>query len=160
MLEESGKVMSIDNDALWVETIQQSTCGSCRAKKGCGQQLLSKMGSASVSVRALITVNDKRIYAVGDQVTIGIPENVVVLSSLFVYCMPLLFMIAFSGFAHTLSAGDIYVVLAGFLGLFIGGCVIRYHAYISRNDSRYQAIILDKSSSPLTVSGEMAAIQS
>ena len=62
MLKESGKVVSIEDDGLWVETIQQSTCGSCRAKKGCGQQLLSKIGVHSANIKAVFDKNDKKLF--------------------------------------------------------------------------------------------------
>ena len=38
MLEETGTVVKIEPDALWVETVQTTTCGSCSARRGCGQR--------------------------------------------------------------------------------------------------------------------------
>ena len=43
MLTESGRVVAVNDSTVWVETIQQSTCGQCAARKGCGQSMLSKM---------------------------------------------------------------------------------------------------------------------
>ncbi|MFT5117660.1 MAG: sigma-E factor negative regulatory protein RseC, partial [Kiritimatiellia bacterium] len=88
MLEEEGRVVSIETDALWVETIQQSTCGRCAAKKGCGQSLLAKIGAKSSQLRVLIDKQDETLYQLEDSVMIGIPENVVVNGSLFVYLLP------------------------------------------------------------------------
>jgi len=41
MLRESGRVVAIESDAVWVETIRSSLCGSCAAKAGCGQDYLT-----------------------------------------------------------------------------------------------------------------------
>ena len=42
MLVETGRVVAVEEDSLWVETIRQSTCGSCAAQKGCGHGLLNR----------------------------------------------------------------------------------------------------------------------
>jgi sigma-E factor negative regulatory protein RseC len=151
MLEETGKVISIESNSLWVETIKQSTCGSCRARKGCGQQLLSKIGNGSANINAIVDINDTNSYSVGDSVTIGIPENIVVLSSLLIYCFPLLLMIVFSGIAHIYLYDDIYVAVLGFLGLFLGGGLIRYYGQKMRSNLDYQPVVLDKQSQVLQV---------
>ncbi len=146
MLTEQGVVVALESDALWVETIQQSTCGACAARKGCGQKLLSSMGSSATQLRVLVDQNDKHHYAVGDSVTIAIPENIVVLGSLFVYLLPLIFTIIFSGLAHTFFHIEAVSVLAGIAGFVLGGMVIRYHSYLSKNDPHMQPILISDSS--------------
>ena len=145
MLKESGKVVSIEDDGLWVETIQQSTCGSCRAKKGCGQQLLSKIGAHSANIKAVFDKNDKSSYSVGDIVVIGIPENIIVTSSLLIYCLPLLLIIVFSGIAHTyIGSNDVYTTIAGFFGLLVGGLFVRFFGQAVQHNTDYQPIVLDR----------------
>lgn len=41
MLTETGRVIAIDDDGVWVETLKQSACHQCKARKGCGQKLLA-----------------------------------------------------------------------------------------------------------------------
>ena len=53
MLTETGRVVAVDGDRLWVETIRKSTCGSCAAQKGCGHGLLNRI---SDNQRGLIPV--------------------------------------------------------------------------------------------------------
>jgi sigma-E factor negative regulatory protein RseC len=146
MLTEQGVVVAIEPDALWVETIQQSTCGTCAARKGCGQKLLSSMGASATQLRVLIDHTYQRNYAVGDSVTIAIPENVVVLGSLFIYLLPLIFTIVFSGFAHTFFQVEAVSMLAGMVGFIGGAMVIRYHAYLSKNDPDLQPILISDAS--------------
>ncbi|ODS23014.1 transcriptional regulator [Candidatus Endobugula sertula] len=143
MLKETGRIVAMESDALWVETIQQSTCNSCVAKQGCGQSLLSKVGIKSTYIRVLLFGKDRQDYKVGQLVTIGIPNDVVVKSSLFVYLVPLLLMIAFSGFAHTYIENEFISIGAGLFGLLVGGLLIRYYTYKATNDPRIQPVLID-----------------
>ena len=43
MLTEVGRVIAVERDGLWVETIRSSTCGSCGARKACGHGLANQM---------------------------------------------------------------------------------------------------------------------
>lgn len=150
MVSETGTVVAVESDALWVETIQQSTCGTCSARKGCGQRLLAKVGASSSRLRVPLScrshhkghINTRRYYAVGDTVTIGIPDNTVVLGSLFIYLLPLVLMIAFSGIGHTLMANEIVSLVAGIVGFVSGGAVIRYHSNKFKNDSKFQPVLI------------------
>lgn len=143
MLKETGRVVAVEPDALWVETIQQSTCGSCSAKSGCGQSLLSKLGVKPTYIRVLLDGRDSNQYCIDQSVTIGIPNDVVVKSSLLIYLMPLLLMIVFSGFAHTYIENELVSISTGLVALLIGGLLIRYYTYKSKNDPRIQPVLID-----------------
>ena len=82
MLKEQARIVAIDNEAVWVETIQLSTCGSCAAQKGCGQSLLASMEANPNYVRVLLPAGDTNDYQLDQSVTIGLPENIVVNTSL------------------------------------------------------------------------------
>lgn len=153
MVSETGTVVAVEPDALWVETIQQSTCGTCVARKGCGQRLLAKVGASSSRLRVPLNngsnhgddhKNGHREYALGDTVTIGIPDNIVVLGSLFIYLLPLVLMIAFSGVAHTLIANEMVSLTAGIMGFVSGGVVIRYHSNKSKNNPNFQPVLISE----------------
>jgi sigma-E factor negative regulatory protein RseC len=51
MILETGVVVAVESDGLWVETIQKSACEVCVAEKGCGQKFLSKLAGKTVSIR-------------------------------------------------------------------------------------------------------------
>ena len=142
MLREKGIVTAVEEDAVWVETIQTSTCGTCVAKKGCGQRLLAGIGAGSMRIRALKDPADRTLYRVNQSVEIAIPERVVVNGSLFVYLLPLVFLVAFSGFAHHYWLSETASILSGLLGLSLGGLFVRYHAQLSKNDAQLQPILL------------------
>jgi sigma-E factor negative regulatory protein RseC len=94
MLIETGQVISIEVDALWVKTIRMSSCGACQARAGCGQSLLNRISAPAADIKALLmdgqSCND---FRVGDEVEIGIESSAVVIGSLLSYVFPLCFLI-------------------------------------------------------------------
>lgn len=143
MLTESATVMSVEVDCLWVETQQASTCGSCSARKGCGQSLLAKWGGRSGYIRALLPESAVGNYRVGERVVIAVPEDVVVLGSVFVYLLPLLLMLAAVLLGHAWFESEIAVIAAALLGLLLGGGLVRCHAYLHRHDKRLQPVVVN-----------------
>ena len=133
MIEESGRVVALEDGAVWVETRRSSTCSACSANAGCGQGLLDRLGVGQrrARVRAL---TDLRL-AVGDGVTIGIREEQLLRSSLQVYLLPLLGLFAAALLAERWALGEPVVILAalgGFspcggwcVGIIAGGATIR-----------------------------------
>lgn len=123
MLSESGKVVGVDADGLWVETLNASACGQCRVRSGCGQKLLASFGGQSTVVKALLQDSDNEIWKLGDEVIIGLHEQALVLGALRVYMLPLALMIVAVGIAHTLSLSESAQIIFGLAGLLLGGCL-------------------------------------
>jgi sigma-E factor negative regulatory protein RseC len=144
LLTEQGVVIAVEADALWVETIQQSTCGTCAAQKGCGQRLLSKMGSSSTQLKVALGHQEDTAYNVGESVTIAIPADTVLKGSFIIYFLPLLAMIVFSSFAHTSFSSEIMTAISGVLGLFVGGGMIRYFSSRSMDKPYLQPILISR----------------
>lgn len=145
MIAETGRVVAIESNGLWVETIQRSTCGSCAAQKGCGQSLLARLAGHSSYLWVLLEGRDPAHYRLGDEIQLGIPEDVVVKGSLFVYLLPLLFMVLGSGLADYWFASDGLSVLGALIGLLLGGLLVRWRARQTRFDPRLQPVLLDDS---------------
>jgi sigma-E factor negative regulatory protein RseC len=146
MLIETGRVVAVDTQGLWVETIRQSTCGSCAAQKGCGHGVLNRLADGrSGYVRVLPGESGCGDCAVDDQVRISIPEEVILRGSLVVYLIPLLCMLAGAAFAVPLWAGhpDGSAALGAGLGLALGFALVRWHAWHHRNDRRLQPTLLE-----------------
>ena len=144
MLKEQARIVAIDNEAVWVETIQLSTCGSCAAKKGCGQSLLASMGAKPNYLRVLLTAGDANDYQLDQSVTIGLPENIVVNTSLLLYLLPLCLMLANSAFAHSYYESEALTIAMAVAGLVLGGMAIRFHSYKYQYDPRFQPVIVDR----------------
>jgi sigma-E factor negative regulatory protein RseC len=142
VLEETGTIVALEADALWIETVQHSACGSCSARSGCGQHALGKVLATSSSVRALLSADQNEIYHVDQKVVIGVPEEIVTRGALIVYLTPLLSMLLMAVLANSLGAGEGLTAVAAVLGFAVGGAIVRWHAVKTRNDPRLQPVVL------------------
>jgi sigma-E factor negative regulatory protein RseC len=139
MIEETGQVVRVEGDHVWVETQRKSACGSCSANKGCGTATLGKVfGNRQSVVRVLNTLEVEP----GDTVVLGLQESALVRGSIAIYAVPLLCLILGSLGAQAVGAGDGATTLAGLLSLAAGFGWVRYFASHIRSDARYQPVIL------------------
>lgn len=90
MIRETGRVVALKGDKVWVRTIRASACESCSARSGCGQRVLASATSGRAN-QILVTNHLKA--RVGDEVTVAIEESALIWASLLVYALPLLLMI-------------------------------------------------------------------
>ena len=97
MIEEPGRVVALDDGAVWVET-RKSTCSGCSGKNGCGQGLMDTLGVREQ--RGLIRALSDLQLQVGDSVIVGVREDVLLRGAVLVYLLPLLMLMA----AATLAA--------------------------------------------------------
>ncbi|EAT12130.1 SoxR reducing system RseC family protein [Bermanella marisrubri] len=117
MIEETAKVIRVDDNWVWVRAIAQSACGSCQAQKGCGHSLLAKVGQRQIDIQ--LPRQDYEL-SVNDDVIIGVPEQAVLRSSLLMYGVPLLLMLVVAGLASVMSLAEGAVILLAFLALISG----------------------------------------
>ena len=145
MLVETGRVVAVENDGVWVETVRSSTCGSCAARKGCGHGLMNQISDGQRGlVRALPGQVSPADCHLDDEVQISIPEEVILRGSVLVYILPLLTMLAGAGFATRTWAGggDIAAALGAAAGIAVGLLLVRWHAHQHRDDQRLQPRLL------------------
>jgi sigma-E factor negative regulatory protein RseC len=146
MLTEVGRIIAVEQDAVWVETIRQSTCGSCAAQKGCGHGILNRFTDGSRSyVRVLpgeIAVSDCQV---DDSVRISIPEEVILHGSFIVYILPLLAMLAGAIAVPEMRAGnqDALAALGAVAGLAVGFSGVRWHASRHSQDPAFQPVLVE-----------------
>ena len=146
MLVETGRVVAVEPQALWVETIRQSTCGSCAANKGCGHGLLNRIGDGRTGyVRVLPGEVGTQSCRVNDQVRISIPEQVILRGSVVVYVFPLICMLAAAAAVDGLWPGGPQLVIAGAAaaGLACGFGLVRWHAWRHRQDAGLQPTLME-----------------
>ncbi|RZA00472.1 MAG: transcriptional regulator [Moraxellaceae bacterium] len=144
MLLETGRIVAIESQGLWVETIQRSACGSCQAQKGCGHSLLAKFGASASSLWVLLEGRDPAHYHLGDEVKIGVPEEVITKGSLFVYMVPLAIMITATLVAHQHALSDALTTLCALAGLVLGAIIVRWCSHLIRFDTRLQPVLIDE----------------
>lgn len=130
MIEQTAKVLRIENDLVVIEVKRQTACGSCSAKAGCGKSLLDNI----FKVKPLLLSIPNTIEAKeNDEVIVGLNESAIVQASFYLYFFPLFIMIVsamLSSFVFPGEYSEIFSIIAAVFGLFGGG-------YLSR-------IILDK----------------
>jgi len=144
MILETGQVVAVETQGLWVETIQGSVCGSCHAQKGCGHSLLATMGAQSSRLWVLLDGRSCGNYRVGQKVTIGIPEDIIVKGSLLMYLLPLASMILFTLAAHHVQLSEGFTTLLAFAGLFLGAVIVRWRSQQMLFDGRAQPVVVDE----------------
>ncbi len=145
MLTESARVVAVENNCLWVETVRQSVCGSCAANKGCGHGLLNRIGDGR---RSYLRISSQDFSAgkfrVDDQVSIAIPEELLLRSSFVVYLVPILCTLLLAAALPALIAGpnDLVAVAGAGLGFGLGVALVRLHAWVHRYDPAMQPQLL------------------
>ncbi|MBL4834912.1 MAG: SoxR reducing system RseC family protein [Pseudomonas sp.] len=140
MIEERGRVVSVESGAAWVETIRRSTCGSCQARAGCGQALLERLGSGAR--RGFIRVIAAHPVEVGDEVIIGLPEDAVLKASALMYVLPLLMLFFFTGLADLAGLAEPWIIAIALAALALGFFLAGWHSHNKRASPQYQARIL------------------
>lgn len=146
MLLENAHIVAVETDSVWVETIRQSSCGTCAAQKGCGHSLLNRI---SASRRNYIQVFSGALEAsrcsVDDHVRISIPEQVIIHGSLVVYMVPLVSMLLMAVLATTVSAvnQDLLAIAGAVAGFSLGVGLVRWHAWHHKSDKSMQPTLLE-----------------
>lgn len=134
MIEEQVVVTAIEKNGAWVEGVQQSACGSCSAKAGCGQHAMSQLGrkvSLWMAFDPNASNNDERRLLVGQQIVVGLPEGAILKSTLSLYGIPLLALLLGAVLGNALwgEAGSILLACGGML---LGFKVAQYWASINQ----------------------------
>ena len=145
MLTETGRVVAVEADGVWVETIRQSTCGACAARRGCGHGLLNRYAEGR---RGYIRVLPGPTLApadcrVDDQVMISLPEAVILRGSFIVYLLPLLALLAGAATGASVFASDAGALIGAAAGLAAGMGLVRLHAWRHRDDRDMQPTMVE-----------------
>lgn len=137
MLHEQGSVVAVEADAIWVETVRASTCGSCKAKAGCGHHLINQQQSGQ-RARLRVFCDAPQRYQVGDTVQLALPEGALIRGALWVYGLPLLLMFVGALTGSVLPVAFDADALLGVTGLLMGFWVNRLLARQPRFNVTYQ----------------------
>ncbi|WP_062269603.1 SoxR reducing system RseC family protein [Endozoicomonas arenosclerae] len=138
MIEEEGRVVAVEQGAVWVETIRKSTCSSCSARNGCGQNLLEKYRASKQ--QAYIRATSEWSIDEDDRVIIGIPESALMKASLLVYLMPLIFMMGSLWLANAVGWNDLLTALSAMAGLAAGFIPVRMLGHSTSDMCRVKVI--------------------
>ncbi|TVZ38499.1 RseC/MucC-like positive regulator of sigma(E) [Alteromonadaceae bacterium 2753L.S.0a.02] len=142
MLTESGKVLAVESNGVWVETLKTSTCAQCRAKNACGQRLLAS-SDAYTRVHVDLPAEFANLQP-GDEVLLGIDESAFVSGVLISYGIPLSAMLLAVLGVSRVSDTELFLVVAALSGLLFGGLIVRLFARTLTANNCYKARLLSR----------------
>ena len=141
MMEELATVISIEstNDVsskITVESQIKSTCSSCHQVDTCGSGQISK---AIPKKKLIVELTTQLPVKIGDVIVLGLCEKGLLQTAWQVYLWPLIGLISFSAIGQylvqqTLFPSELYGILLGFLGGYLGYRLAKYwqtHSEIS-----------------------------
>ncbi len=138
MLHETGTVVADDGQYIWVETVRASACKSCSAKAGCGQAVMGELFDESAQFKKnLMRLPSPGIDLMGQEVTLGIPEDALIRTSFLLYGLPLLLMIVGATFSQWLFSSDWITAVFALFGLAAGLGYARLKSKDWECESRY-----------------------
>lgn len=146
---ENGRVVGIEENFAWVETVQNSTCTSCSAKSGCGQRLLNSVFQGKRHYIKVSTESFEQALSVNDEVELIVDDNVLLIGSAWIYCLPLVAIIAgallagkyfeiTSNFFTAQQAADLPAVLGALAGFAVAFVIVAVHGHWQRNNPKFQ----------------------
>ena len=124
-LTETGRVVALESDAVWVEADRSAACGKCAARAGCGQGALSALlqnGKGRVRATSGDTL-DAGSCQLGDEVLIKVPESTLLGGTLLIYGVPLSAGVCLSVAAA--QWGDVWSAVAFAGGLLAAFAILR-----------------------------------
>ncbi|RVU41659.1 sigma E positive regulator RseC/MucC [Rheinheimera riviphila] len=125
MVEEIATVVQIEPAGVWLQTKVVSSCQSCSANDSCTSGVVAKaMTRRDYRFFLQHTEADEELL-VGQQVRIGIAEDVLVKSALLVYLLPLVLFIGALALAFYGGWSEGGQLLAAMVGGFAGMLLAR-----------------------------------
>lgn len=142
MIEETGQVVAIDGEFVWVQTQPRSSCSACHVGADCGTSVLARwFGQRTNRIR----VRNGLDLQIGQGAVIGIHETALLKASVVAYFVPLLAMVAAAVVASLAGVGDGAVALWSVTGLGLGLLLLQ-RLGTGHQRGAYQAALLRKAS--------------
>ena len=137
MLEETAQVIEVKDGLLIAETESRSGCNHC-SSNSCTTSVVAKLFGVKRNRLVLENSIDARP---GDQVLIGIPDQLLVRASLTAYLLPLTVMLLVTALGDLAGIDELFLSLLALAGLAMGFLTVRW---VSRNGSpqRYEPRLL------------------
>jgi len=122
MIEQQATIIEVDGNTVWLQAERESTCSNCQVKKGCGTGLLAKHVGKKFSK---ISVHKTTDVALGEVVTLVIPEQALLQGAALMYLLPLTLLFLFSIISRSFGLGEGTQILAGLAGLATGFAIVK-----------------------------------
>lgn len=117
MIEETATVVAATPDHIWVEARARSACSSCGTQDSCATSSVSKWFGMR---RQQLRLPNQFASSVGEQVIIGVEDQVMVTASLAAYILPVVLMLGAAIIADVQGMSDKQQAGIALLGLLLG----------------------------------------
>lgn len=138
MLEQDATVVESKEGLIWVEAISRSSCSQC-STTSCSTSVISRLFGLK---RNLLQMENTLQAKAGDQVIIGIPDNVLVRASLWAYLVPIISMVLSTLLAVTQGYGDGIQILFALSGLAMGFLLVGRMTRSGKRGSAFNPLLL------------------
>ena len=139
MMREWATVESWENGVATLHTEAKTTCNSCSARKGCGSQMLNKLGPKNAHV---MQVNSEKPLQPGQRIELGIKESSLLSSALMVYITPLVGLFIGAGLFQYWFSTDIASACGALLGGVGGFFTAKWLSTLIGDKNAFQPVIL------------------
>ncbi|MBD9679806.1 SoxR reducing system RseC family protein [Pseudomonas sp. PDM18] len=140
MIQEWGRVIAVESGTVQIETLRRSACSGCSVNAGCGQGLLERLGIARGRGQAR-ALSSLRLIP-GDEVVLGVDEDLLLKSALLFYLLPLIGLFALALLAACLDLGEPLIIVAGLAGFLLSWLPVRRYARRHTDDPAMQPVVL------------------
>ncbi len=117
MIEETATVVAATPNFIWVEARARSACSSCGTQDSCATSSVSKLFGMR---RQQLRLPNQFASSVGEQVIIGVEDQVMVTASLAAYILPVVLMLGAAIIADVQGMSDMQQAGIALLGLLLG----------------------------------------
>jgi sigma-E factor negative regulatory protein RseC len=121
MLEETARVIEVKDGLLMAETESRSACNHC-SSDSCTTSVVAKL--FGVRRNRLVMANSLNARP-GDQVVLGIPDQLLSRASVTAYLLPLLIMLGVTALGELLGMHELLLSLLALGGLAVGFFTVR-----------------------------------
>lgn len=152
MSEITAIVKRLEDDFVWVETNPATSCSRCKGGNGCSSVSISRLFCSS---KQQFKVINHLPLAIGDVVTIGLADEVMIKTALWSYGIPiagLVFGALLGGWLFP-NVADLASIVVGIIGFVLGLLSLRF-LESARGEEEVYPTVLSK------ISGPVIAIQS
>lgn len=135
MLEQRARVVHSSGQGIWVEAIEPDGCGVCEGQ-GCASRRIAELFQRTprqYPVESMLRLSP------GDSVIVGIPEGSLLRSAIYLYGMPLIWMLGGALLFQWWLPGDAGAVTGSIFGLSVAGAFI---ALTSRKRRSHQPVVI------------------
>jgi sigma-E factor negative regulatory protein RseC len=138
MLEETAQVVEVKDGLLTAETESRSGCSHCHSSSSCSTSVVAKL--FGVRRNRLVMANHLNAMP-GDQIVIGIPDQLLVRASLTAYLLPLIVMLLVTALGDLAGVNELFLSLLALSGLAMGFFTVRWVSR-GRTSQQYEPRLL------------------